>query len=83
MKLKSNVSVDEASSSMEEVPAKRAEEVRPPATTTEPHEAHSSPPLASPPQSALRADSSSIEEEQGLNSALSRGFSLARHAGRF
>jgi hypothetical protein len=51
---------------MEEVAAQRPEEVRPPSITTEPREAHSSSPLVSPRQSALRADSSSIEEEQLL-----------------
>ncbi len=54
----------QASSSMEEVAAKRPEEVRPPSLKNEPREAHSSPLLATPPQSALRADSSSIEEER-------------------
>ncbi|MGH6952371.1 MAG: excinuclease ABC subunit UvrC [Vitreimonas sp.] len=53
-----------ASSSMEEAPAQRAEEVRPPAESSEPHEAHPSRPLASPPQSSLRDDSSPIEGEQ-------------------
>ncbi|MEZ5961918.1 MAG: DUF559 domain-containing protein [Hyphomonadaceae bacterium] len=54
----------QTSSSMEEVAAKRPEEVRPRSLKQKPSEAHSSPPLASPPQSALRADSSSIEEER-------------------
>jgi very-short-patch-repair endonuclease len=52
------------SSSMEEVAAKRPEEVRARSIRKEPPEAHPATPLASPPQSALRADSSSIEEEQ-------------------
>lgn len=54
----------QTSSSMEEVAAKRPEEVRAPSWKDEPREARSSKPLASPPQSALRADSSSIEEER-------------------
>ena len=53
------------SSSMEEVAAKRPEEVRAPALKTKPHEAHPKQKRASPPQSSLRADSSSIEEERG------------------
>src|SRR5262245_39668789 len=53
-------------------PAKRAEEVRPPAVTSEPLDAHSARPLASPPQSALRADSSSIEEERDPRAWLRR-----------
>jgi hypothetical protein len=52
------------SSSMEEVAAKRPEEVRPPMMENEPPEAHPSTSLGSPPQSALRADSSPIEGEQ-------------------
>jgi very-short-patch-repair endonuclease len=52
------------SSSMEEVAAKRPEEVRAPAVKNEPREAAPSTSRASPPQSALRADSSSIEEER-------------------
>ena len=52
------------SSSMEEVAAKRPEEVRPPTMKKKPPEALSQSPLVSPPQSALRADSSSIEEER-------------------
>jgi very-short-patch-repair endonuclease len=55
---------------MEEVAAKRPEEVRPRTATNEPRKAHSSTPLASPPQSALRADSSSIEEERGVRNWL-------------
>ena len=57
--------LSQTSSSMEEVAAKRPEEVRPPSLNDEPREAHSARPLASPPQSALREDSSSIEEERG------------------
>ena len=53
------------SSSMEEVAAQRPEEVRALASKKEPPQARSSRPLATPPQSALRADSSSIEEELG------------------
>ncbi|WP_395644544.1 endonuclease domain-containing protein [Terricaulis sp.] len=55
-----------SSSSMEEVArAQRgSEEVRPPAITNEPHEARPSTFEGAPPQSALRADSSSIEEER-------------------
>ncbi|MBX3430598.1 MAG: endonuclease domain-containing protein [Hyphomonadaceae bacterium] len=60
------------SSSTEEVAAQRLEVVRDPAVKTKPHEAHSSKPLGSPPQSALRADSSSIEEERGAKSWLRR-----------
>jgi very-short-patch-repair endonuclease len=52
------------SSSMEEVAAKRPEEVRAPSLKKAPHEARSFAPLASPPQSSLRDDSSSIEEER-------------------
>ena len=52
--------------------AKRPEEVRPRSLKDEPREAHSFPPVASPPQSALRADSSSIEEERGVKSWLPR-----------
>ena len=52
------------SSSMEEVAAKRPEEVRAPTAKNEPHEAHSSSLAATPPQSSLRDDSSSIEEER-------------------
>jgi hypothetical protein len=59
------VALRQTSSSMEEVAAKRPEEVRPQPGTNEPHEAHSSPPLASPPRSSLRDDNSSIEEERG------------------
>jgi hypothetical protein len=51
---------------MEEVAAKRPEEVRPSTVKNEPREAYSATPLASPPQSSLRDDSSSIEEEQAL-----------------
>ena len=53
------------SSSMEEVAAQRPEEVRAPNLKNEPSRAHSSRAVAAPPQSALRADSSSIEEEPG------------------
>lgn len=53
------------SSSMEEVAAKRPEEVRAVSVKMKPHEARRSPVRASPPLSALRADSSSIEEERG------------------
>jgi very-short-patch-repair endonuclease len=60
------------SSSMEEVAAKRPEEVRAPAAKNVPHEAHPSRAVATPPQSALRADSSSIEEERGAKSWLRR-----------
>jgi very-short-patch-repair endonuclease len=57
------------SSSMEEVAAKRPEEVRPPTVKKKPAQAHSSPPFASPPQSvACATDSSSIEEERGAKS---------------
>jgi very-short-patch-repair endonuclease len=52
------------SSSMEEVAAKRPEEVRAPAVKKEPHEATPHNLRASPPQSSLRVDSSSIEEER-------------------
>ncbi|MFT3729767.1 MAG: endonuclease domain-containing protein [Terricaulis sp.] len=52
-----------ASSSMEEAPRSGGGGA-PAVTKNEPREAHSSSPLASPPQSALRADSSSIEEER-------------------
>ena|GEM_PF-3440920 len=58
-----------ASSSMEEVSAWAStltEEVRAPTVTKAPQEAHAEGLRASPPQSALRADSSSIEEEQSL-----------------
>ena len=55
------------SSSMEEVAAKRPEEVIPLVAKVEPR---SSRPLASPPRSSLRADSSSIEEERGAKSWL-------------
>jgi len=52
---------------MEEVAAKRPEEVRAPTVKKEPLEAHSASPLASPPQSVAGAtDSSSIEEEHSL-----------------
>lgn len=52
-----------ASSSMEEAPRSGGGGA-PSMLPEEPPEARSSTPLASPPQSALRADSSSIEEEQ-------------------
>jgi hypothetical protein len=60
-----NLAAHQTSSSMEEVAAKRPEEVRAPNSKKKPSWAHSSRPLASPPQSSLRDDSSSIEEEQG------------------
>ena len=60
------------SSSMEEVAAKRPEEVRPRTAKKKPPEAHPQPPLASPPQSSLRDDSSSIEEERGAKSWIRR-----------
>jgi error-prone DNA polymerase len=53
-----DAAVHSASSSM-------SEEVRTPPVTKEPPEARSLRPVGSPPQSALRADSSSIEEERG------------------
>lgn len=59
-----------SSSSMEEVAAKRPEEVRPHATKTLPPETELQIPRGSPPQSALRADSSSIEEERGAKAWL-------------
>ena len=52
-----------ASSSMEEAPRSGGGGA-PSVTTTEPHEALSLRAMATPPQSALRADSSSIEEER-------------------
>jgi very-short-patch-repair endonuclease len=58
------------SSSMEEVAAKRPEEVRAPKVKMKPHKANPKRQRASPPQSALRADSSSIEEERGAKSWL-------------
>lgn len=54
----------QTSSSMEEVAAKRPEEVRAPLLKQVPHEARSFKPMATPPQSSLRDDSSSIEEER-------------------
>jgi very-short-patch-repair endonuclease len=60
-----NEALPQTSSSMEEVAAKRPEEVRAPVVKKEPREASPSTSRASPPQSALRADSSSIEEERG------------------
>jgi very-short-patch-repair endonuclease len=62
-----DVNAQIASFSMEEAPAQRAEEVRAVAAKKEPQEANPSRPLASPPQSALRAASSSIEEERGAS----------------
>ena len=53
------------SSSMEEVAAKRPGEVRALPVKVVPREAHSATPMASPPQSSLRDDSSSVEEERG------------------
>jgi very-short-patch-repair endonuclease len=60
-----------ASSSMEEAPRSGGGGA-PSVSTSEPDEAHSAAPVASPPQSALRADSSSIEEERGACSVSSR-----------
>jgi len=54
----------QTSSSMEEVAAKRPEEVRALTGKEEPQVAHLVHKRATPPQSALRADSSSIEEER-------------------
>jgi hypothetical protein len=55
---------------MEEVAAKRPEEVRALQVNEKPPLAHLQGRRASPPLSALRADSSSIEEERGLISVL-------------
>jgi very-short-patch-repair endonuclease len=60
------------SSSMEEVAAKRPEEVRALEVEKKPPVATLKRQRASPPQSALRADSSSIEEERGAKSWLRR-----------
>ncbi|MBL8547095.1 MAG: endonuclease domain-containing protein [Hyphomonadaceae bacterium] len=60
------------SSSMEEVAAQRPEEVRAPAAKKKPDRARSSRPSATPPQSSLRDDISSIEEERGAKSWLRR-----------
>jgi hypothetical protein len=49
---------------MEEVAAKRPEEVRAPTMKTKPQEAVLQVQRAPPPQSSLRDDSSSIEEER-------------------
>lgn len=49
---------------MEEVAAKRPEEARAPTKKAKPHEARPQQMQATPPQSSLRADSSSIEEER-------------------
>lgn len=62
----------QTSSSMEEVVAKRPEEVRATTVKDKPQAAHLEEKRASPPQSALRADSSSIEEERGAKSWLRR-----------
>ena len=60
-----DVGAHQTSSSMEEVAARRPEEVRALTLKDKPCWVHSSRAVASPPQSALRADSSSIEEEPG------------------